>query len=214
MRRREFLGLLACAAAGAWAGPGSSTVRLAWSSRDRATEPEADGVAFGLEEAARTAALLSVSLQEVPVEAAAVVVSTGAPPRGSLVIDARCGGGHSLSPGVFAIEPGSAARAEALARVPSGHRTVLWHPGRTRFGGSELSERWRARGRGLMDEAAWAGWMAVKVAVEVLLRQGDSQALPRLAFDGHKGVPLRFGPDRRLRQPIYVLDAAGKEVGA
>jgi hypothetical protein len=212
MHRRTFLGLLVCAAAGTWAGPGAPPATLAWSRGDRNAEPEGAGVAFGLEEAARTAALLSVPFRQVPVGEAAVVVATGSPPRAPLVIDARCGSMQPLAPGVFAIEPGREARARALAGVAGGRTAVLWHAGRVRFGGSELNARWRARHAAPMQEADWAGWMAVKVALELLLRHAGASSLPQIAFDGHKGTPLRFGPDRRLRQPLYVLDAAGREV--
>jgi hypothetical protein len=64
-----------------------------------------------------------------------------------------------------------------------------------------------------MDEAAWHGWMAVKIAAELALRQAGG-GLEGAIFDGHKGMPLRFdGRDHHLVQPVYLIDAKGRLAG-
>ncbi len=85
-----------------------------------------------------------------------------------------------------------------------------WSPRLRKFGAEQLNARYvAATGQG-MDEGAWAGWMAVKILLETGLRVHDAQVTEYLLsergfFDGHKGIPLRFGGDRVLQQPMYEL---------
>ncbi|HEU4699155.1 MAG TPA: hypothetical protein VFS40_08245 [Gemmatimonadales bacterium] len=108
---------------------------------------------------------------------------------------------------------------ETAGNPPSGPtgavRIVLWHPSLARFGADQLNDRYRARHGEGMPAAAWAGWMAAKVALEGWLRAGrtplvDHLARPATQFDGHKGWPLSFRPwDHQLRQPLYAVLSAG-----
>ena len=101
---------------------------------------------------------------------------------------------------------------------------TLWHAGLTRYGAAQLNERFTRRFDAPMEGPEWAGWMAVKVVAEAALRAsgGDTARVVSadsiaaylvrtdVAFDGHKGEPLRFGADdHQLRQPVYVADAGG-----
>lgn len=90
---------------------------------------------------------------------------------------------------------------------------VLWHAGLERYGAAQLNERYARRHSAPMDGAAWAGWMAVKALAEAALRaeRADGPTVAAwlvrqdVAFDGHKGEPLRFGADdHQLRQPVYA----------
>jgi hypothetical protein len=121
-----------------------------------------------------------------------------------------------------------ALAAHARDRSPGDVRVDEWHPSLKRFGAGELNERFEryiARQSGavslgetggsvprLMDGDAWAGWFAVKVAAESALRGVETQE--RLtdpdgpAFDGHKGVALRFDRSGVLRQPVFIISAA------
>ena len=82
---------------------------------------------------------------------------------------------------------------------------------------AQLNERFRRRFDHPMTGTAWAGWVAVKIASEAALRHGgrlDAAALAATAFDGHKGRPLPFGADGRLRQPLYVVGVPPGETAA
>ena len=90
--------------------------------------------------------------------------------------------------------------------------TIFWHSALERFGAQQLNERFARANSGTMDEAAWLGWFATKVALELSMRARakDGDALAAFArtggmrFDGHKGKALVF--DARsgvLLQPVY-----------
>ncbi|HJP60550.1 MAG TPA: ABC transporter substrate-binding protein [Gemmatimonadaceae bacterium] len=117
----------------------------------------------------------------------------------------------------FHIEADDSMYADAAKRVsamPSA--AVLWAPTLQRYGASQINDRYRAKYGAPMDGAAWAGWVAVKIASEAALRARSANAAAILAyletpstnFDGHKGWPLSFrAADHRLRQPLYVVAA-------
>lgn len=104
------------------------------------------------------------------------------------------------------------ARAAAVAswRDPRAHAASEWHPQLRKYGAEQLNARFLQRFGEPMDAAAWISWMLVKIAVDAQLR---SVALAEGRFDGHKGVPLTFGPDRHLIQPLCLVDAAGALLG-
>lgn len=97
----------------------------------------------------------------------------------------------------------------------SGETAVLWHPHLSKYGATQLNDRFRRAYSAGMDSAAWAGWMAVKTIWEASLRsetataQGFASYLrdPSTRFDGHKGWPLTFNPATgQLRQPLYIAN--------
>ncbi len=100
------------------------------------------------------------------------------------------------------------ADAWSVASGPaSGHGIAAerdWHPRLTHGGAAQLNARFRRHAGKPMDESAWRGWMAVKVAYEAALRaRAGERDLLALEFDGYKGRPLRFGDDGHLRQPTF-----------
>lgn len=111
--------------------------------------------------------------------------------------------------------------ADRRAAIESEHRfsagpeaTVEeWHASLERFGAEQLNQRYlRLTGLG-MDSESWAGWVAVKIAAELLLRLSTVQSaglreVSGPTFDGHKGVPLRFDESGVLGQPIYLVNPA------
>ena len=128
-----------------------------------------------------------------------------------------------MSRAVVAVVPLDGAPPPAADELPDNvWWPVLWHPGRARFGGTQLNERFRRRWHRPLTTAGWAGWMAVKIVWETTLKAGATRP-DRLVhtlrdehtmFDGHKGVPLTFrGSDHQLRQPIYIM-RAGKDAPA
>ena len=168
------------------------------------------GALLGFEEAERTAALLGIKLQwaasgevltgrEAPAKVSVPVLATG-PTVETLV-----------RPRVFRVASSPQFRRRALAGR-KGLRAVDWHPDLERFGAEQLNQRFQRRFGRPMDEAAWHGWVAVKIAAEAALRGGVLQQLGEAGFDGHKGEQLRFGGDHYLIQPVYLVDAQGRMV--
>lgn len=99
-------------------------------------------------------------------------------------------------------------------------RVELWHWSLERFGGEQLNQRFRRRFAAHMDSAAWAGWFAMKVALDAALhaKTADGPALlreladPHAQYDGQKGRPLRFAPaTHRLMQPVYRVAGHGDD---
>jgi ABC-type branched-subunit amino acid transport system substrate-binding protein len=127
---------------------------------------------------------------------------------------------NSCSRFVFHVEASDAMYAAATASSGA-QQILLWHPALTRYGASQLNDRYRAQFGEPMSGAAWAAWFAFKVAWETGLRTSaagaaataDAMSRDSTQFDGHKGAPLSFRSwDHQLRQPLYaVTTSAGKE---
>jgi len=123
----------------------------------------------------------------------------------------------------FHVEAGDSMYANALmsARSPGNAHVALWSPSLSRYGASQINDRYRVKYDTPMDAGAWAGWVAVKIASEAALRARSSNPAailsyleaPTTTFDGHKGWPLSFRrTDHQLRQPLYVV--SGGSTGA
>lgn len=87
-----------------------------------------------------------------------------------------------------------------------------WHPSFEKYAAAQLNKRYRETFAAAMDDAAWAGWAAVKLVSDTVAREQSAQpgtvleALrERLAFDGQKGVDLDFRKDGQLRQPLLLV---------
>ncbi|MFT4581122.1 MAG: hypothetical protein ACI915_004901 [Gammaproteobacteria bacterium] len=105
------------------------------------------------------------------------------------------------------INPGSKARAHA------------WHESFKKYAAGQLNIRFHNQFDRKMDDAAWAGWAAVKLLSDTIVRQPtlSNQGLinelkTNLAFDGQKGVDLSFRETGQLRQPLLLVEG-GKVVG-
>ncbi len=88
----------------------------------------------------------------------------------------------------------------------------------TKFGASELNERFLRSAERPMTSSAWIAWLAVKCLVDVAFRPpGGVPLLPRLRkmrMDGHKGAALWFDASQ-LQQPLYVVGlVASSESGS
>lgn len=124
--------------------------------------------------------------------------------------------GRLLAEGAaFHVAASGEAKRAALAawqrqHGAAGHAAAEWHPDLEKFGGGELNERFSRRFDAGMEAADWIGWMLVKISVETTLR---AVPIARARFDGHKGTPLVFGPDRRLVQPLCIVDKGGRLLG-
>jgi ABC-type branched-subunit amino acid transport system substrate-binding protein len=102
----------------------------------------------------------------------------------------------------------------SVPRAGNADSVVLWAPTLQRFGASQINDRYSARYGAPMDGSAWAGWAAVKIAAEAVLRARSTVPdkvlayleSPSTQFDGHKGWPLTFrATDHQLRQPLYIV---------
>ncbi|HSJ98857.1 MAG TPA: hypothetical protein VLC53_17410, partial [Myxococcota bacterium] len=107
-----------------------------------------------------------------------------------------------------------AARVATLRAPVSGAAGGLvfacdWHGELSRYGAAQLNERFARRSGAAMDERAWSGWLAVKLASEAQLRGGPEDRIARIAAartDGHAGAPLRFRrDDRHLDTAVHVV---------
>ena len=173
--------------------------------------PETElGFAIGISEARRMADLLGITwAKAITADVAGGPVVSALP----LALDART---------MYSVRATAANKQKALQiwqhRNPPrvGVSAVEWHDSLEKFGAQQLNARLRAGGR-VPTAEVWAGWMAVKVVAESILRSSPRwrrTALLELSFDGHKGTPLRFdSTDRHLRQPLYIVDPAGRLQG-
>ena len=130
--------------------------------------------------------------------------------------------GRDATIGIGGDLPDALPPAEAV-----GHWIVGWNRELERFSASELNNRFVRRFQKPLTETSWAGWAALKLAGESLVRASAATAADLRAhlesappFDGHKGAALTFRPwDRQLRQPVYAIgprrrgDGAGEPAG-
>ncbi|OJU91128.1 MAG: branched-chain amino acid ABC transporter substrate-binding protein [Burkholderiales bacterium 66-5] len=100
----------------------------------------------------------------------------------------------------------------------SGLTSLAWHPQWERYGGPQLTRRFRKQFQRLMQGQDWAAWMAGKAIATVLAddpKAGVAEQLRKLRtaavfLDGFKGQRLSFRPwDGQLRQPVLLSDGDG-----
>ena len=209
--RRDFLKILLGAAALAAPKPETRAVRIGLLLPEGGSAHR--GALLGLEEARRTADLLGVALQRTTTSGD-VMIGPAAPVNEPRTLFLVTGVPKAAPPRPRVFYVASSPRVRQQAKGP---RVVDWHPDLHRFGAEQLNERFHRRFGQPMDEDAWHGWIAVKIAAELALRAspgtGLLDLLPRSAFDGHKGTQLRFGEDHYLIQPVYRVDGKGNLVG-
>ena len=170
------------------------------------------GIEFGIAEMAHTARLMRrqvvLATDGFSAPTAIIVATASAPiPTGETVVRIHA------SP----LPTGAESCEFSVAPPDSKTEVTAWHPSLTRYGASELNDRFARRFAAGMNEGAYLGWVAVKAIVEAELRRSSGenlcQAVAALRFDGHKGRALNFDPSTRtLSQPLYTI-RAGKVVG-
>ena len=94
----------------------------------------------------------------------------------------------------------------------SGVTAQAWHPDFEKYAAAQLNKRYRETFARPMDDPAWAGWASVKLLSDTVAREqtADPAVLldalrTRLAFDGQKGVDMRFRADGQLEQPLLLI---------
>jgi hypothetical protein len=178
------------------------------------------GARMGLEEAQRAGELLKLQFQEAPTSEYATIglVPPKQEPAGLFLTVGPLLKEGEPRPRVYSVSATLEFRRQALARHPDRNdlHVVDWHHDLGKFGADALNLRFSRRFEQPMDEAAWRGWMAVKLITELALRYpegGTADKLEELSIDGHKGMPLRFDPrSHHLIQPVYLVDAGEKVV--
>ena len=114
--------------------------------------------------------------------------------------------------------PSAEMRADAVQqwrqRAPQSAATAnAWHHDFEKYAAAQLNNRYREQFNEPMNDRAWAGWAAVKVASDTVARIGS--AVPadllvalrgELAFDGQKGVDMSFRANGQLRQPLLLVE--------
>ena len=127
-------------------------------------------------------------------------------------------------PNLFHIPPSARMKADAVAQWQKKHPAAMvqaraWHDDFTKFAARELNNRFRKAHGVPMDDAAWAGWAALKMLSETVARTQTTEPGRILAylrheleFDGQKGVPHTFRETGQLRQPLLIVEE-GKLLG-
>ena len=177
------------------------------------------GMRLGFEEAQRAGELLHRVFVSGPTSDFALIglVAPKVEPEGLYLAVGPLGDSEPVRPRVYAVGSSLEFRRQALGRHQDRKdlKVVDWHHALEKFGADQLNERFQRRFNQPMDEAAWRGWVAVKLAAELALRFPGAGAdkIGELSLDGHKGMPLRFDPkNHHLVQPVYLIDPQGKVV--
>lgn len=128
------------------------------------------------------------------------------------------------APNVFHTMPSQQMFSDALAQWRSKHpdssaKAQAWHPKFRKYAAAQLNSRFHETFGVNMDDAAWAGWAATKLIADTLIRSpalsGNdllAELKTNLAFDGQKGIDMRFRETGQLAQPLLLIED-GKIVG-
>ena len=96
---------------------------------------------------------------------------------------------------------------------------AAWHSAAVKFAARDLNKRYAKKFGKPMDEQAWAGWFAGRVAADTLMRNTDAGPAELVAllkdgeFDGQKGDPHSFRKNGQLRQPLMIISSTGELLG-
>lgn len=124
---------------------------------------------------------------------------------------------HCL-PNLFHVLPSARMLADAVAQwrqvqPTSQAEARAWHPTFEKYAAAQLNKRYTEQFGVPMDDAAWAGWAAVKLLSDTVAREQSASPVvlldalaKRLAFDGQKGADMSFRADGQLRQPLLLVE--------
>jgi hypothetical protein len=127
-------------------------------------------------------------------------------------------------PNVLHVIPSQRMRQEAMAQwrklYPEAHVTAqAWHPELEKYAAKQLNRRYRQAQDRPMDDRAWAGWAALKMLADSVARIQNAEPAKlldylktKLAFDGQKGVTMKFRATGQLSQTLLIIEN-GKLVG-
>jgi len=127
-------------------------------------------------------------------------------------------------PNALHIYPGKQMKTDAVAQWHQLHPEAnvsaqTWHPDFVKFAARDLNKRYSKTHDTPMDDAAWAGWAAMKMTSDTIAREKISESGKMLeylkndlVFDGQMGIEMNFRQTGQLRQPLLLIEA-GKIVG-
>jgi hypothetical protein len=88
-----------------------------------------------------------------------------------------------------------------------------WHHEFVKFAGRDLNKRFSKNYKQPMDDAAWAGWAAVKMSSDTVARENITDPAKlldylktSLLFDGQMGIEMNFRTTGQLRQPLLLIE--------
>ena len=120
--------------------------------------------------------------------------------------------------------PSDAMRSDAVAQWTQKNPDAnveawAWHPKFVKYAARDLNKRFLKVQGAPMDDDGWAGWAAVRMVAEAVIRTQSTEPSALLAFfkseiafDGQKGVPHTFRDTGQLRQRLLIVEA-GKLAG-
>lgn len=121
-------------------------------------------------------------------------------------------------PNLFHTMPSQQMFSDALAQWRTKHpsspaQAQAWHRKFKKYAASQLNIRYHETFAADMDDEAWAGWAAAKLVADTLIASPalENEELLRelktnLAFDGQKGIDMRFRETGQLAQPILIIE--------
>jgi hypothetical protein len=121
-------------------------------------------------------------------------------------------------PNLLSISPSQKMKQDALAQWHVKHAdskavAQAWHKTFEKFAASQLNIRYTKAHGVEMDDAAWAGWAAVKLLSDTVARIQSADAGAMLsflkndiAFDGQKGDGATFRDSGQLRQLVLIVE--------
>ncbi len=106
------------------------------------------------------------------------------------------------------------AAAQWLVKHPDSHAAAqAWHADFVKFAARDLNKRYRKIFAKGMDDYAWAGWAAIRMTADTVVREAISNPAvllhylkTNLSFDGQKGIDMNFRETGQLRQPLLIVE--------
>lgn len=121
-------------------------------------------------------------------------------------------------PNALHVYPSHSMKADAVAQWLQAHPEArvtaqTWHPDFVKFAARDLNKRYSKSHDTPMDDAAWAGWAAVRMSADAILRENIATPDQLLAylktdllFDGQMGIEMNFRKTGQLRQPLLLIE--------
>lgn len=119
---------------------------------------------------------------------------------------------------VLSIIPSEKMKQDAIAQWtkmnPENNAVAqAWHDDFEKFAARDLNKRFRKTFAKGMDDYAWAGWAAIRMAADSIARENITDPVTllnhlktNLSFDGQKGVDMNFRETGQLRQPLLIVE--------
>jgi len=125
---------------------------------------------------------------------------------------------ENCEPNLFHINPSSTMLADAVRQWrrnnPSSRAHArTWHKSFRKYAAGQLNIRFKEHTGQVMDDDSWAGWAAIKLLADTIVRQPSlhgalliEELKTNVAFDGQKGMDMGFRETGQLRQPLLLIE--------